>query len=227
MSKIFIFPLISIFLLLNISCGGNGYTLNGSVSHSFFNGDSVHIVSMSADSLVVVSSGFVERGVFSLSGSADSAVIASLYISGRPVAPFVIEPGEISLLVGENDVVVSGTSLNDALNSYMEKKDSFNYAISDILRKEARLLMDGASADNARLVVEKEFALAVVAVESYVDSFVRAHYNDIIGPFAFSLYCNGMSYALLQPRMKELINEAPERFRRSRFVESLGLLESH
>ena len=227
MSRILIFPFVSISLLLNISCGGNGYTLNGSVSHSFFNGDSVHAVSISGDSIVVFSRGVVERGVFSLSGSVDSAVIASLCISGRPVAPFVIEPGEITMLVGENSVVVRGTVLNDALGCYMEKKDSFNSVLSDILRKEACLLMDGASVKDARLVVEKEFALAVATVESYVDSFVRAHYNDIVGPFVFRLYCNGMSYGMLQPKMKELINEAPERFRSSRFVESLGVPESH
>lgn len=213
--------LVPVVSLLNVACGNREYTLNGSVPHAFFNGDTAYAVSVSGDSVAVLSKGVIERGRFSLSGSADSVAVASLYISQKPVTPFIIEPGEISVFIAEKGVDVKGTPLNDALGSCLAVKDSFGVMMADILRKEARLLMEGVPGDEARVVVEDEFAVAAAKIEVYIDSFVRAHYNDVVGPFALGIYCNGMNYSMLRPKIQKLINDAPEKFRKNRFVESL------
>lgn len=215
-----------LFLLLNSSCGRNGYTLNGSVAHSFFNGDSVYAVSLSSDSFAVVSKGVIERGAFFLSGNTDSIIIASLYISQRPIVPFVTEAGDIIVSIGEDGAKVKGTPLNDALGNYLAVKDSFDILMTDILRNEARLLMEGVPANEARKLVERDFVLALDYVETYIDSLVRAHYNDAVGPFVLGLYCNGMNYGMLRPKIQTLINDAPESFRNSRFTESLRMLKN-
>ena len=59
--------------------------------------------------------------------------------------------------------------------------------------------------------------------EEYIDSFVRSHYNDVLGPFVLAVYCGGMNYGMLNSKIQSLINDAPESFRNNRFVESLRM----
>ena len=223
MSRFIIMSVSLFFLFIYTSCNRNGYTLNGSVAHSFFNGDSVYVLSMSADSGTVSSKGVVERGKFSLSGDAGSTDVAMLYISHNPVMPLVVEPGEITVSVGTDGISVKGTPLNNELGRFIAVKDSFDIAMTDILRKEARMLMEGFSADEARLAVQQEFAVAAAGFEEYIDSFVRSHYNDVLGPFVLAVYCGGMNYGMLNSKIQSLINDAPESFRNNRFVESLRM----
>jgi hypothetical protein len=163
----------------------------------------------------------VGRGKFALSGTADSALVVSLYVSHTPVAPFVMEPGTITVSLGNEKAVVGGTPLNDELARFAVMKDSFDTMLSEILRKEARLLMNGVPADEARRVIECEFSEAVENAEACTDSFVRMHYDDVLGPFLFGLYSGGMSYGMLPARMKRLYDESPAKFRASRFLELL------
>ena len=220
----FIIMSVSLFLLLiHTSCDRNGYTLDGSVAHSFFNGDSVYILSLSADSGTVSSKGVVERGKFSLPGDAESIDVAMLYISNKPIIPFVVEPGKITVSVSADSVSVKGTPLNNELGRFIAVKDSFDIAMTGILRKEARMLMEGVSADEARVALQQEFAVADAGFEEYIDSFVRSHYNDVLGPFVLAVYCGGMNYGMLNSKIQSLINDAPESFRNNRFVESLRM----
>ena len=223
MSRFIILSVSLFFLFIYTSCDRNGYTLDGSVAHSFFNGDSVYILSLSADSGTVSSKGVVERGKFSLPGDAESIDVAMLYISNKPIIPFVVEPGKITVSVSADSVSVKGTPLNNELGRFIAAKDSFDIAMTDILRKEARMLMEGVSADEARVAVQQEFAVAAARFEEYIDSFVRSHYNDVLGPFVLSVYCGGMNYGMLNSKIQSLINDAPESFRNNRFVESLRM----
>lgn len=215
-----IIPFLLSFMLL-VSCDNRSYRIEGSVAHGYFNGDSVYVKTLSGDSLRVVAQGVVGRGKFELSGTADSALVVSLYISHTPVAPFVMEPGTITVSLGNDNAVVGGTALNDELARFVAMKDSFDTMLSEILRKEARLLMNGVPADEARRVIEREFSEAVENAEVCTDSFVRMHYDDVLGPFLFGLYSSGMSYGMLPARMKRLYDESPAKFRASRFLELL------
>lgn len=205
-------------LALSLSCDRRGYTVEGVVAHGYFNGDSVYVKSLSNDVPAVVASGVVERGRFMLSGSADSVYMAMLYVSQTPVVPLVLEPGRITVSLENGGVSVGGTPLNAGLASFLAVKDSIDTYLAGILRKEARMLIDGVLADEARYVIEREFGDAVNSAEMYVDSFVRSHHDDVLGPFVFGLYCSGMNYDMLPLRMKSLLDDSPEIFRRNPFL---------
>lgn len=222
MYKSFLFSLLLFSVLLSVSCDGRGYTVKGEISHGYFNGDTVYAVAFSGDSVVKVAGGIVDKGAFSLSGTVDSSYIALLQISHIKITPFVVEPGQIKMDIDDDGVYVGGTPLNDAFASFKVMKDSFDTILSGILRKEARLLIEGVPADKARSMIEGEFRSVVDSAEVYIEGFVRSHYDDVLGPFVLSLYCSGMSYTMLQPRMKALYDESPESFRNSHFMESLN-----
>lgn len=219
-----IFRFCYLFLISSVlltACSGDGYTVSGTVSDNFYNDDTVYVKRQSGDSISTVGSCRIEAGCFRMSGAVDTAYLAVLYLGNTPVVPFVVEPGNITINVEGDGAKVSGTLLNDELNLFMAKKDSFEVVINDILGSEARMIMDGISADEARERVERRFISLTTELEIYVDSYIRRHYNDIIGPCVLKMYCADVPYSMLNDRVKRIIEDAPEQFRNDRFVKGM------
>jgi hypothetical protein len=133
----------------------------------------------------------------------------------------VVESGEIKIDVDGGNVNVSGTVLNDELDRFMAKKDSFDIALDEVLGSEARMIMDGVPADEARDIVERKFVSLTTELELYVDGYIRRHYNDVIGPCVLKMYCADVPYSLLNERVKKLIEDAPDVFRNDSFVKGM------
>ena len=79
-----------------------------------------------------------------MKGKVDSVVMATLYIGDESIMPLVIEKGNIQVSITNTELVAKGTSLNNALYAFIDKKNSLDIQIEELQRKEARMVMDGA-----------------------------------------------------------------------------------
>lgn len=210
-----------LFIIILLSACSGGYNIKGTVSDNFYNGDTVYVKRQSGDEIVTVGNCRINSGSFGIKGDADTTFLAVLYLGNMPVVPFVVESGEIKIDIDGGNVNVSGTVLNDELDRFMAKKDSFDIALDEVLGSEARMIMDGVPADEARDIVERKFVSLTTELELYVDGYIRRHYNDVIGPCVLKMYCADVPYSLLNERVKKLIEDAPDVFRNDSFVKGM------
>lgn len=208
-------------LFLFLSCEKNRYTLKGTISCDYYDGDTVFLRQYSNDTLLNVASAVIKDGGFEFEGEASDPYVGGLYVSEVLIMPLVVEKGVIDVVLSDEDATVKGTSLNDAMLEYLDRMDGYKKEVADVSRMKARLIMDGVDADEADRVVEQAFVRLNVEMEVYINNFIKNHYNDIVGPFVFRQWYGHMLYPMSSSKAKELIENAPDFFRQHEYVKKV------
>ncbi|MEG0454048.1 MAG: DUF4369 domain-containing protein, partial [Bacteroides sp.] len=119
------------------------YNLEGSSSVSSLDGRMLFIKTLSNGEWVKVDSAEVIHGLFSMKGVVDSVMMVSLYMDDESIMPLVLENGNIKITINNTELKATGTTLNDALYEFVDKKNAMDLQIAELERKEARMVMDG------------------------------------------------------------------------------------
>ena len=206
------------FVLLASSCGKE-YTLHGNTG-SYFNGSKAYLKVEVTDEWKTLDSCEILHGKFCMRGPADSTFVTALFIGEEAIIPVVVEEGEITLDINRHDITIDGTELNNALSTFMQRKSQFERRMYELERLEASLILDGHTAESAALQMEEQFELVGDSLDTYVESFIKEHYNTVLGPCVFQLLCSSMPYPLMTKQVEELLSGAPESFLSDEYVKS-------
>ncbi len=86
-------------------------------------------------------------------------------------------------------------------------------SLRDLYRKEARLILEGASIDTVRPQLEKEMQTLTQELDSYIKGFIIDNYENVLGPSVFLMLCSTMPYPLLTPQIEDIMRTAPTSFK--------------
>lgn len=203
--------LLIVSLLAFSSCASE-YQINGSSSVSRLDGKMLFVKVPQGDKMINVDSAEVVHGLFSMNGPVDSSFIASLYMDDQSIMPFVVERGNIEILIDNAIIKVTGTPLNDCLYEFVGKKNSLDDRAYEVERMESRMIMDGKSSEEIEVEMTKEREKISEEMNKLAKEFIQANYENVLGPGVFLMLCNSFPYPVLTPVVEEIVNEAPASF---------------
>lgn len=98
------------------------YKIEGASSVTSLDGKMLFIKVLQNGEWLNIDSAEVIHGLFSMKGKVDSVVMATLYIGDESIMPLVIEKGNIQVSITNTELVAKGTSLNNALYAFIDKR---------------------------------------------------------------------------------------------------------
>ncbi|MDR1584759.1 MAG: AhpC/TSA family protein [Prevotellaceae bacterium] len=179
MRKIVLFLLSLIFVA---SCTRNDYVIEGKAENLDLEGGTVYIAERVGRTWQTLDSIFVENGKFSFKGEVDSVRIVYLkfnYASRNNTQVFVLEPGEIKIVLDSAKNTISGTKQNDILNKY-------NEAEAELYKRagEADAALNEAGASDAEK--EQEQQKIFDEYKALMVDYASKYANTIVGNHLFS-----------------------------------------
>lgn len=226
-------PLLLALILLS-SCSKK-YRIEGSSSVTSLDGKMLYLRAFVGDDWATVDSAEVVHGLFSMSGSADSARMVTLYLDGEGLMPLVLEDGRIDVRIANNELKAEGTELNDRLYDFIARRNGYEEKLVELDSREARLVMDGVDADEAHAQCLAEAETVGKEMNDYILGFIKDNFDNPLGPGIFLMTVSTMPYPVMSPRVEDLMRTAPSSFKAHPLVrefltkakENMKLLEEH
>lgn len=228
-----ILPLL-VLLLVITSCNRK-YKIEGTSSVSSLDGKMLFIKTLQDGEWVDVDSAEVIHGLFSMKGQVDSVLMVTLYMDDESIMPFVLESGDIEISIDNTQLAVKGTSLNDALYEFINKKNAMDLKIEELERKEARMVMEGADLADIHTQLAQEGEVLIKDMNQYVKKFISDNYENVLGPSVFMMLCSSLPYPILTPQIEDIMKDAPYSFKSNKMVteffskakDNMQLIEEH
>ena len=194
------------------------YNLEGSSSVSSLDGRMLFIKTLSNGEWVKVDSAEVIHGLFSMKGVVDSVMMVSLYMDDESIMPLVLEKGNIKIAISNTELKATGTTLNDALYDFVDKKNAMDLQIAELERKEARMVMDGGDLAEIHEQLSQEGSVLIQNMNTYVRKFISDNYENVLGPSVFMMMCSGLPYPIMTPQIEAILKDAPYAFKNQQMV---------
>ena len=211
-----LFPLM-ICAFLFASCSRK-YKVEGNSSVPSIDGKMLYLKLLQGEEWVAVDSAEVLHGLFAMEGPADSARLVTLYMNDEGFMPLVLEKGKVKVTISNSKLRAEGTPLNDALYSFIDKRNEQEARMAELERKEARLVLEGANIDEVRAELVKEADVLMKEMNEYVKTFISSNFENPLGAGVFMMVCSTMPYPMMTPFVKELMLTAPATFKEHPFV---------
>jgi len=132
--------------------------------------------------------------------------------------PLVLEEGNIHLKLDNTQLNVSGTPLNDKLNTFWKKFTQLRNQYVEIDHEEGAAIMNGhdEQATDARLIKK---ALQVYAnIDKLFTAFVTENFDNVLGPGIFFMVTIGFQYPELTPWIEDIMSKATDKFKNDPYV---------
>lgn len=231
MNRLFIY----ISLLLSLTSCGRSYNITGESAVRSLDGKMVSVKTLHEGEWKTIDSTEIIHGAFSMKGKVDSVMMVTLYIGDESVMPMVLEKGHINISITNTQLSARGTSLNNALYDFIDKKNTLDVQIEELERKEARMVLDGGNLADIHDQLNQEGEALVREMNEYVKTFITDNYENVVGPSVFMMLCSGLPYPIMTPQIEEILKDAPISFKNNKMVkefvtkakENKELIEEH
>lgn len=178
--------LYALITLLAFTSCSKSYDIQGTSNISNLDGRKLYLKGGSADTLITLDSCEVVHGEFSFTGTLDSVQVAQVYMDDMNLQfPIVLEEGKIHLNLDNTQLRVSGTPLNDKLNTFWTKFTQLRNQYVEIDHEESVAIMNGhdEAATDARLIKK---ALQVYGnIDKLFTSFITENFDNTLGVWSF------------------------------------------
>ena len=142
----------------------------------------------------------VVHGRFNFGGGMDSTMLANLFL------------GEVSLNLEETRQTATGTPLNDSLSGFILRKTQLDAQMTELPHLEARMIMDGTDDDERMYQLRQQSKEIETESEQLIMHFIRANYNNVLGPGIFMILTSRLPHPILTPQIEQIITNAPPYF---------------
>ena len=162
------------------------YYIHGTSNISSLDGRQLYLKGGSGDSLITLDSCEVVHGNFSFKGTLDSVQVAQIYMDDMNLQfPIVLEEGDIQLKLDNTLLRVSGTPLNEKLNTFWTKFTQLRNQFIEIDHEEGVSIMNGhdEEATNARLI--KKALLVYANIDKLFTAFVTNNFDNTLSTWGF------------------------------------------
>lgn len=202
-----------ILCILALTSCSKSYKVTGVSSVSSLDGKMLYLKASHDGQWVTVDSAEVIHGEFAMKGSVDSVQLVSLFMDDENIMPMVLEGGHIEISISNTKLTVKGTSLNDKLYAFVDKKASMDARVEELGRKEAKMILDGVDPQEIKEQLTKESDMLMNEMNSYVKSFISENYENVLGPGVFMMMCSNFPYPLMTPAMEDIVKGSPDSFK--------------
>ena len=178
--------LYALVILLALTSCTKSYYIHGTSNISSLDGRQLYLKGGSGDSLITLDSCEVVHGNFSFKGTLDSVQVAQIYMDDMNLQfPIVLEEGDIQLKLDNTLLRVSGTPLNEKLNTFWTKFTQLRNQFIEIDHEEGVSIMNGhdEEATNARLI--KKALLVYANIDKLFTAFVTNNFDNILSTWGF------------------------------------------
>ena len=178
--------LYALVILLALTSSTKSYYIHGTSNISSLDGRQLYLKGGSGDSLITLDSCEVVHGNFSFKGTLDSVQVAQIYMDDMNLQfPIVLEEGDIQLKLDNTLLRVSGTPLNEKLNTFWTKFTQLRNQFIEIDHEEGVSIMNGhdEEATNARLI--KKALLVYANIDKLFTAFVTNNFDNTLSTWGF------------------------------------------
>ena len=178
--------LYALVILLALTSCTKSYYIHGTSNISSLDGRQLYLKGGSGDSLITLDSCEVVHGNFSFKGTLDSVQVAQIYMDDMNLQfPIVLEEGDIQLKLDNTLLRVSGTPLNEKLNTFWTKFTQLRNQFIQIDHEEGVSIMNGhdEEATNARLI--KKALLVYANIDKLFTAFVTNNFDNTLSTWGF------------------------------------------
>ena len=178
--------LYALVILLALTSCTKSYYIHGTSNISSLDGRQLYLKGGSGDSLITLDSCEVVHGNFSFKGTLDSVEVAQIYMDDMNLQfPIVLEEGDIQLKLDNTLLRVSGTPLNEKLNTFWTKFTQLRNQFIEIDHEEGVSIMNGhdEEATNARLI--KKALLVYANIDKLFTAFVTNNFDNTLSTWGF------------------------------------------
>lgn len=203
--------LLSAALLALVSCKSQ-YLVKGSSSVDELEGQILTLKVYADGELRSIDSTRVVHGRFSFGGSMDSIMLANVFLGDLSVMPLVLEEGEVDLNIGETQQTATGTPLNDTLSGFIQRKTQLDARMAELPHLQSQMIMDGNDYDEIMYELGKQSQQLAAENDQLITRFIRANYNNVLGPGIFMILTSGLPRPVLTPQIEEILTHATPYF---------------
>ena len=178
--------LYALVILLALTSCTKSYYIHGTSNISSLDGRQLYLKGGSGDSLITLDSCEGVHGNFSFKGTLDSVQVAQIYMDDMNLQfPIVLEEGDIQLKLDNTLLRVSGTPLNEKLNTFWTKFTQLRNQFIEIDHEEGVSIMNGhdEEATNARLI--KKALLVYANIDKLFTAFVTNNFDNTLSTWGF------------------------------------------
>lgn len=211
----------SLFMLLGMmvmSCS-TMYQIEGSSTVASLDGKTLYLRVFDNDGQwVAVDSADVEHGNFKMTGDVDSVRMVTLYMNGEALMPLILESGKIKVDITNVGLTAKGTSLNDKLYDFIEKRNKLEAEFLGLDRREAQMVMEGGNIDEIREQLSKESKKLTEEMDDYVKDFITENSENALGPSVFMMLCSSLPYPVMTPQIEDIMRVVPTHFKENPLI---------
>ncbi len=198
-------------LLALVSCKSQ-YMVRGSSNVDDLEGQVLTLKVYVDGEMKSIDSTRVVHGRFDFGGSMDSTMLANVFLGDLSVMPIVLEEGEVRLSIGESQQTATGTPLNDTLSGFIQRKTQLDARMAELPHLQSQMIMDGTDYDEVMYELGKQSKELADENDQLITRFIRANYNNVLGPGIFMILTSSLPYPVLTPQLEEIITNAPPYF---------------
>ena len=206
-----LFCLLLSTLLALVSCKSQ-YMVRGSSNVDDLEGKVLTLKVYVDGEMKSIDSTRVVHGRFDFGGSMDSTMLANVFLGDLSVMPIVLEEGEVRLSIGESQQTATGTPLNDTLSGFIQRKTQLDARMAELPHLQSQMIMDGTDYDEVMYELGKQSKELADENDQLITRFIRANYNNVLGPGIFMILTSSLPYPVLTPQLEEIITNAPPYF---------------
>ena len=198
-------------LLTLVGCKSQ-YMVKGSSNVDELEGQILTLKVYADGELRSIDSTRVVHGRFSFGGSMDSTMLANVFLGDLSVMPLVLEDGEVKVNIGETQQSATGTPLNDTLSGFIQRKTQLDAQMAELPHLESQMIMDGTDYDEIMYELGKQSQQLAAENDQLITRFIRANYNNVLGPGIFMILTSSLPYPVLTPQIEEILTHATPYF---------------
>lgn len=165
-----------------------------------------------------IDSSRVIHGRFRFRGIMDSVMMANVFLGDNGVMPVVLEQGDVNMHIDESSQSATGTPLNDTLTSFIQKKAQIDARMAELPHLESQMIMNGIDHDQILIQLGQQAQELEMENDRLVTRFIRANYNNVLGPGVFMIMTSSYQYPVLNPQIEEIISQATPYFKNHPYV---------
>ena len=203
--------LLSFVCILFISCRSQ-YMVKGSSSVDDLEGKILTLKVYVDGEMRSIDSTRVVHGRFNFGGGMDSTMLANIFWGNLSLMPIVLEEGEVKLNIGETQQSATGTPLNDTLSGFILRKTQLDARMAELPHIQSQMIMDGTDYDEIMYELGKQSKQLAEENDKLITRFIRANYNNVLGPGIFMILTSGFPHPILTPQIEEIITNATPYF---------------
>lgn len=199
------------------ACAGTKYQIDGHTSLTDLDGKKIYIKSIDGDQLNNVDSCEVVHGKFRMEGALDTVHMALLYMGEQSLMPLVLEAAPVTICLSDTAWRVTGTEMNDKLYEFLNMKNRLESEISELPRRESKMVLDGKDEFEIHETLNAELARIQKSYDRLVMDYVTGNFDNMISVGVFMMHTLGQP-PVLTPQIEDIMSKASEQFKQDHYI---------